>query len=287
MKPHVEHVSNQDTFTLRLENYTGGYCEFDWHYHWVYELVLHRNHSGRLFAGAYVHELPSINLALFGPRLPHTNILSPRNPKKSALTRVLWFSPSWVDGIATQLPEFQPLSQLLQQSLRGLLFNSELASLVDSLLENFHLQSAMRQSSTVLQILVELAEQGPTLELNPGLAILPNEGERNDKKLERIARFIDRNYRTDIELKDLAEHLHISRSGVQRIFKRQFLQSFSEHLAQYRIGKACELLVNTDFSVALICDEVGFSNLSNFNRQFKKIKNMTPTAFRGLFQRSS
>jgi YesN/AraC family two-component response regulator len=132
---------------------------------------------------------------------------------------------------------------------------------------------------------VELAEQGPEKILNPSMQL--NDAppsEQSEVKLERLLRYIDSHYHEDIELDDLAEHLHISRSSVQRIFKKQFLASFSEHLTQYRIGKACERLVNTDQPVAIISDAVGYTNLSNFNRQFKKIKHMTPTAFREVFR---
>mgnify|MGYP000853762405 CR=1 FL=1 len=48
---------------------------------------------------------------------------------------------------------------------------------------------------------------------------------------------------------------------------------------EFRIGKACELLINSNTSIAVIADIVGFSNLSNFNRQFKKITNLSPSQY--------
>lgn len=60
--------------------------------------------------------------------------------------------------------------------------------------------------------------------------------------------------------------------------------SFSEHLKQFRIGKACELLASSSLPIALVAEKTGFSNLSNFNRQFKAIKAMTPKMFRNQFQ---
>ncbi|POB71924.1 AraC family transcriptional regulator, partial [Vibrio vulnificus] len=60
--------------------------------------------------------------------------------------------------------------------------------------------------------------------------------------------------------------------------------SFSEHLKQYRIGKACEKLTRTDLPIQLIAEQTGFQNLSNFNRHFKSLKQMTPKQFRIQFR---
>ncbi|WP_139182696.1 helix-turn-helix domain-containing protein, partial [Vibrio cholerae] len=52
----------------------------------------------------------------------------------------------------------------------------------------------------------------------------------------------------------------------------------------FRIGKACELLASSALPIALIAERTGFGNLSNFNRQFKTLKTMTPREFRQRFQ---
>ncbi|MGB1149159.1 MAG: helix-turn-helix domain-containing protein, partial [Alphaproteobacteria bacterium] len=47
-----------------------------------------------------------------------------------------------------------------------------------------------------------------------------------------------------------------------------------------RVGEACRLLVETEEQVSNVCFAVGYQNLANFNRQFMKLKGMTPTQFR-------
>lgn len=285
MKPYVEHVSNQENFTWRVGDYTGGYGDFEWHYHSVYELVFHLNHKGQLIAGAYSEPLPEASLALFGPRLPHTNILEPRFASKPSLTRVVWFNPTWIDTMVGSLAEYQPLRTLLHNSQKGLLFSPGLANRLKVRLDDFNNLSPMRQSARILEVLVELAEDSSAHVMNPGMQLHANAfPEASDDKTERIIRYIEQHYHEPIDLTDLADHLHISRSSVQRTFKRQFLQSFSDHLAEYRIGKACELLVNTEQPISVLSQSVGYTNLSNFNRQFKKIKKTTPKTFRNSFR---
>ena len=57
---------------------------------------------------------------------------------------------------------------------------------------------------------------------------------------------------------------------------------FVEFVNRVRIGQACSLLYATDEQVSSICFGVGFQNLANFNRQFLKMKNMTPSEYRAI-----
>ena len=51
----------------------------------------------------------------------------------------------------------------------------------------------------------------------------------------------------------------------------------------FEIGSASKLLIENNLSISQICYESGFNHLSNFNRQFKKIKNMTPSEYQRKF----
>lgn len=62
-------------------------------------------------------------------------------------------------------------------------------------------------------------------------------------------------------------------------FKQTHRMTFKEYLQQTRIGYACKLLQEHDLNIAEIAYQSGFENISNFNRQFKKIKGITPTQY--------
>jgi AraC-like DNA-binding protein len=49
-----------------------------------------------------------------------------------------------------------------------------------------------------------------------------------------------------------------------------------------RIGRACKLLSNTRRPVTEICFEVGYANISNFNRHFRKERGVTPSQYKRL-----
>ena len=69
-----------------------------------------------------------------------------------------------------------------------------------------------------------------------------------------------------------------------RAFKRHTGTTLVRYKNQLRVDLACQmLLTQPDAKVADICFDVGFSNLSNFNRHFLKLKGMSPSQFRATF----
>ena len=70
-----------------------------------------------------------------------------------------------------------------------------------------------------------------------------------------------------------------------RFFKMRTGKSLSDYIIDVRLGYASSCLIDTNQSIADICFECGFNNLSNFNRIFKKKKNCSPKEFRENFRR--
>ena len=79
---------------------------------------------------------------------------------------------------------------------------------------------------------------------------------------------------------ELAELSGYSPSGFSRAFHKQTGMTFMHYVNSMRINRACEMLVAGQRKITEICYEVGFNNLSNFNRQFLAHKAMAPRAFR-------
>ncbi len=63
--------------------------------------------------------------------------------------------------------------------------------------------------------------------------------------------------------------------------------SFIEYLNDYRLMMAARLLLASDSSVLSISQEVGFENLSYFNRSFKKKYHITPSAYRNTLLKNN
>ena len=63
-------------------------------------------------------------------------------------------------------------------------------------------------------------------------------------------------------------------------FKKHLGVSCMEYVIQFRLRKAAELLQHSTLPVLEIATQSGFNNLSNFNRQFKKYYQITPSQYR-------
>lgn len=101
--------------------------------------------------------------------------------------------------------------------------------------------------------------------------------------LTDIEREITENYMQNLSLKSLSEKYYINRAYLGQLFKKQFGVSFKDYLNNYRIEKACEILLRTDDKIYEIAEAVGFNNTDYFISKFVQIKGVTPLQFRKQF----
>jgi AraC-like DNA-binding protein len=70
----------------------------------------------------------------------------------------------------------------------------------------------------------------------------------------------------------VAARANMNPQAFSRYFRKTTFKRFIDDVNEMRIGKACRLLIDTDKTVAEICFQSGFHNLSNFNRQVHKVQ---------------
>ncbi len=106
---------------------------------------------------------------------------------------------------------------------------------------------------------------------------------RNNKSLDRLKgllKHVETNYSEKISVTDAARICGFSQSHFMKFFKASMGISFTDYLNDYRITMAARLLTSSSDSVVNIAAEMGFDNLSYFNRLFKRKYQCTPTEFR-------
>lgn len=100
------------------------------------------------------------------------------------------------------------------------------------------------------------------------------------EKMKLILKYVENHYMEKITIEDMANELGISQSHFMKYFKNTMGTSFIDYLNEYRLTMASRLLVSSDSSILTIAEEVGYDNLSYFNRTFKKRFAMTPREYR-------
>ncbi len=98
--------------------------------------------------------------------------------------------------------------------------------------------------------------------------------------VERAIQYISERYSYPITVEDVADFTGVSRSHLFRLFQSALGESPKEYLTSYRLRQACQLLKETDLSVAAIAHSVGFENNLYFSKAFKKGMGSTPTEYR-------
>ncbi|MEW9699442.1 response regulator [Paenibacillus sp. SI8] len=84
-----------------------------------------------------------------------------------------------------------------------------------------------------------------------------------------------------ISLDEVAEQLFLNPSYFSRLFKKETGETFIEYVSRMKVGRAKELLDQTNMSVAKICESLGYDNHSYFIKMFKTVAGVTPLEYRG------
>ncbi len=78
----------------------------------------------------------------------------------------------------------------------------------------------------------------------------------------------------------MAEITNYSSPHLHRLFQQQYGKSPMQHLIHLRIERAKYLLTHTDWTLEQIGEQVGYSDVFNFSKRFKKSTEMAPGRYR-------
>ena len=110
---------------------------------------------------------------------------------------------------------------------------------------------------------------------------LAEEGrEKSLDKMKRILRRIEVDYGKPLSIEEMAEFSGFSESHFMKFFKNHMGVPFVSYLNDYRLTLAARALAEGQEDVLTVAMDVGFSNVSYFNRLFKKKFRMTPLEYR-------
>ena len=104
------------------------------------------------------------------------------------------------------------------------------------------------------------------------------------EEMEYARRYFNEHYNEPISIQDYAESRNMSVCYFQRNFKQIVNHTPMQYLLTIRVNNAASLLETTDYSMAEIAAIVGYEDPLYFSRLFRKIKGMSPSAYRKLLQ---
>lgn len=105
------------------------------------------------------------------------------------------------------------------------------------------------------------------------------------RRVQKVQRYINEHYKEEIRLNTLADMAGMTPVSFSRFFRLRTGKTLSDYIIDIRLGYAIRQLIDTTRTIAEICYDCGFNNLSNFNRMFKRKKNCSPKEFRERYRK--
>ncbi|WP_106477699.1 AraC family transcriptional regulator [Phytohalomonas tamaricis] len=252
-----------------------------WNYHPEYELHLITHTCGKFFVGDYLGLFEPGQLVLVGPNLPHAWFSDLPENEHVACGRdvVLQFRGEMVAQLAGTCPEFERIVKWLALARQGFEFQGDVARQGAQLMLAMEDQDPLARLLGFLELLKVLASdrEGSVLasaSYNPML-----QGGASEI-ISQVLHYLSKEYASDVRMGDVAAMVGMNESTFSRFFKRTTGESFVVFLHRLRIRQACKMLLDERLSISDICFQVGYNNLSNFNRHFLSEMHLTPTRYR-------
>lgn len=100
----------------------------------------------------------------------------------------------------------------------------------------------------------------------------------------RLAKqYIQTNYMKHITLEEVSSVVGFSSAYFSSMFKKESGQNFVEYISEVRMNRAKDFLKTTNLSIAVICKDVGYSDIKHFTQSFKRYTGLKPNEFRKLY----
>jgi len=278
-------LSDRDCFYI-AERYKSEFT-YPIHSHAEFELNFTQHAAGvRRIVGDSSEVISDYDLVLItSPDLEH---VWEQNECKSKQIReiTIQFSSNLFSKNLINKNQFDSIRKMLDRAQNGLCFP------MDAILKIYQMLDTLASEKQgfyafvkFLSILYELSlfeDEAYTLSTSSFAKINIHSDSR---RVQKIQDYINGHYQNEIHLPFLAGMVGMTATSFSRFFKVRTGKSLSDYVIDIRLGYAARLLVDSTSSVAEICYDCGFNNLSNFNRIFKKKKLCSPTEFRENYRK--
>lgn len=289
LKPFFEKVPRLQEGSIFIKQYPEPELVMPYHYHPEFEIALTQGRKSKRFVGNSVEEIDDQDLVFLGKNLPHCFIGEEEIPTGSNLV-VLQFQFDVFGENFLSLPEAAAIKDLVNRSQYGILFPEHTQAAAKAKILEMLDAHPLERLIRLLELLHILSQVRDYRLLNTRSFQKQHYNEDYDR-LNQVYDFIAQNFKESISLEEAAEVANLSKTAFCRYFKQRTAKTFKEVLNEMRISFACDLILNgrlQAMTVSQIAEESGFRNISNFNRQFRKVTGHSPAQYaREFWQRAA
>lgn len=283
-QPDLELVAVPRDESFKVWSHGYPYRTVRWHFHPEYEIQLVTSTTGRYFVGDYIGNFAPGNLVMTGSNLPHNWVSNvPHGERVDERCLILQFDAGFIERAIEVFPELKRVEALLDASRWGVLFSGKTGAAAEPIMREMLGAQGMRRITLFLALLDLLVQSVEPVKL-ASAAYRADPVHYAETRINHVLSYIGKNLSQELRETELAELAGQSVSAFSRYFRRHTGVPFVQYVNRLRINLACQLLMSGELNITDICYQVGFNNLSNFNRQFLLLKEMPPSRWRAYQQ---
>ncbi len=280
MKPEFEKIAEvpQRSFSAKkVIRDSRPFLHQAWHYHPEIEVCFTEKSNGKRFVGNNISNYSEGDLVLFGSNLPH-GFTTPNHCEQY----VIQLNTDFLGTDFFHKPELNSILAMLNRAKRGLEFSGRTRQRAHRKIRSLLNTEGLPKLLLLLDVLHLLASSKEVK------AICTEEYAKDydASQFNRIKKVYDHiilNYQHEIRVLEIAQTINLTESAFYKFIKKHTKKTFTEIVNEFRINHATKLLISSEMTIAEICYDSGFNNLSYFNRKFKTIIGQTPRAYRANY----
>jgi len=272
--------NTEEAFRVQLDDLPHLYDHL--HQHPEIQLTCIKESNGTLVAGDYVGPFHAGDVFVIGGNQPHVFRNDEKFFKKrsKAVAITIFFDEKTFGENFWLLEEMKTLQQFLKNSSGGFRITGRKKKLLAEKLVSIVNAKGIDRLIIFLEILKELGSKKEMQPLSKPI-IQRNIKTYDGSRLNKVIEFTFKEFQRTITLKEVSTLANLTPEAFCKYFKTRTRKTYVNFLNEIRINHACRLLTE-DRTISDICYESGFTNLSNFNRIFKKIKQASPNEWRKI-----
>ena len=177
------------------------------------------------------------------------------------------------------LPEIKHVFNFLNKN-DAIQLQNKLKKEVTALLVEMETAKGFERINLLLQTLQKMSSSSSFSRLTQDFSSPDN---NINPAIEKIIEYSFKHYLEPVTLQQVAEIAEMSIPTFCSFFKKNIKKTYFNFLQDLRISHACKLLTNTNKPVMDCCYESGYNSWAHFSKQFKQIKQITPSMYRREF----
>ena len=258
------------------------YFGVNWHFHDEFELMYIIKGEGVRIVGDSMDYFNKEELVFLGSGVPHV-FKNDENVSKNEIDYIVVKFNRIIGGQDLfKIPELASINRFLKRAGKGLIFSNTTVLKLKKQLIKLAKSKNEDRIILLLKVLKTLSAQEDCNELSTDTFLLKSSSLGEDRT-KKVINYISENYNKNISLEDLAAISYMTTNSFCRYFKNRTGKTAFQFIREFRINKACQMLINGEKNISQICFDTGFNSLSSFNRVFKSLKQISATEYKSKY----